>query len=45
MQLVLTPQEASARVVAFFEKLQPAHLDAIGLIYAPDAQFKDPFMR
>lgn len=38
-----TPEEAAARIVAFFEHLQPAHLEAIDLIYAADAHFKDPF--
>lgn len=38
-----SPQESAALVVAFFEHLQPAHLDAIDLIYASDAHFKDPF--
>lgn len=32
-----------ARVVTFFEQLNPAGLDRIGEIYAPDARFKDPF--
>ena len=39
----LTPPDAMARAVAFFEHLQPAHLAALDLIYAPDATFKDPF--
>lgn len=38
-----TPREAAARVVTFFEHLEPAHLDAIDLIYAAGAHFKDPF--
>jgi hypothetical protein len=32
-----------ARAVAFFEHLEPAHLAALDLIYAPNARFKDPF--
>ncbi|MGP1681439.1 MAG: nuclear transport factor 2 family protein [Giesbergeria sp.] len=39
----LAPPEAVTRAVAFFENLQPAHLAALDLIYAPDAEFKDPF--
>ena len=38
-----TPEQASARLVAFYEHLQPAHLDALEHIYAVDAAFKDPF--
>ena len=34
---------ALARVVAFFEGLQPADLDRMATIYAPGACFKDPF--
>ena len=30
-------------VVAFFEKLTPQSLNNLGAIYAPQAQFKDPF--
>lgn len=37
------PQDAAARVVAFFEHLQLADLEAIDRIYAADAVFKDPF--
>ena len=40
---VLTPPDALARAVAFFEHLEPAHLAALDLIYAPNARFKDPF--
>lgn len=32
-----------ARVVAFFEGLQPADLARMDAIYAPGARFKDPF--
>jgi hypothetical protein len=32
-----------ARVVAFFEGLQPADLGRMDAIYAPGARFKDPF--
>ena len=38
-----TPQEAVARVVAFYENLTPAGLAALGTLYAPGARFKDPF--
>ncbi len=30
-------------IVAFFETLSPASLGSIGLVYAADAHFKDPF--
>ena len=30
-------------IAAWFERLQPATLDSIGDIYAPDASFADPF--
>ena len=30
-------------LTAFFETLTPAALDGIGLVYAPQARFKDPF--
>ena len=39
----LSPENAMVRAVAFFEHLEPAHLAALDLIYAPDARFKDPF--
>lgn len=32
-----------ARIVNWFETLEPASLDAIDSIYAPDASFADPF--
>ena len=38
-----TPQAALARLVAFFEHLQPSDLAQLGDIYSHDAQFKDPF--
>lgn len=38
-----TPQAALARLVAFFEHLQPSDLAQLGSIYSHDAQFKDPF--
>ena len=37
------PADAVARIVTFFEQLTPQGVDAIGRIYAPQAQFKDPF--
>jgi ketosteroid isomerase-like protein len=43
MSSALSPPDAMARTVAFFEHLQVPHLDALDLIYAPDARFKDPF--
>lgn len=41
--LRVTPEQATARLVAFFEHLQPADLTALAVIYAADAAFKDPF--
>ena len=38
-----TPEAALARVVHFFEHLQPGDLAQLGDIYCADAQFKDPF--
>lgn len=38
-----TPEEATTRLVAFFEHLQPSHLPTLGQLYAADAAFKDPF--
>jgi ketosteroid isomerase-like protein len=38
-----TPEAAMARVVRFFEQLQPSDVAQIGQIYTDDAQFKDPF--
>jgi len=35
--------DATARIVAFFEQLVPADAERIGELYAPDAQFRDPF--
>ena len=35
--------EAITRVVAYFERLQPSDLANLGLYYASDARFKDPF--
>ena len=32
-----------AEIASWFERLQPAMLDSIGDIYAPDAAFTDPF--
>ncbi len=37
------PQQALARVVAFYETLSPASLARIAEVYAADARFKDPF--
>lgn len=34
---------AAARIVAFFEHLDPADAERIGEYYAPDASFRDPF--
>ncbi|MBP7115536.1 MAG: nuclear transport factor 2 family protein, partial [Polaromonas sp.] len=31
------------RIVDFFENLNPPKVSKLGLIYAPDARFKDPF--
>ena len=36
-------EEAVTRVIAFFEKLSPADVAALGQFYAPEARFKDPF--
>lgn len=38
-----SPQEAAARLVRFFEHLQPSDLPALAQLYATDAAFKDPF--
>ena len=38
-----TPEAAVARVVRFFEQLQPSDVAQIAQIYSDDAQFKDPF--
>ena len=38
-----TPEAAVARVVRFFEHLQPSDVAQIAQIYSDDAQFKDPF--
>ena len=38
-----TPEAAVARVVGFFEHLQPSDVAQIAQIYTDDAQFKDPF--
>jgi len=38
-----TPEAALARVVRFFEHLQPSDVAQIAQIYSDDAQFKDPF--
>ncbi len=43
MPQTLSPSAATARIVAFFEKLAPAHLYGLELIYSADARFKDPF--
>lgn len=34
---------ATARVRAFFESLEPASVDRLDAVYAPDASFGDPF--
>ena len=36
-------EAALARLVTFFEQLQPQDLPRLAEIYAPDARFKDPF--
>ena len=38
-----TAEAALARLVTFFEQLQPQDLPRLADIYAPDARFKDPF--
>lgn len=38
-----TTEEAVTRAIAFFEQLTPAALADMGLIYAPQARFVDPF--
>lgn len=38
-----TPEAALARVVHFFEQLQPSDVTQMAQIYSDDAQFKDPF--
>lgn len=44
MPLSPPPQpDAVQRLVQFFEQLQPQDLARIPELYAPDAQFKDPF--
>lgn len=35
--------EAAARIVQFFEQLEPADLLRLGAVYTEDARFKDPF--
>jgi steroid Delta-isomerase len=40
---VKTADSRAARVVEFFERLQPADLDRLAELYAEDARFKDPF--
>ena len=37
------PDPAVARLIGFFEGLQPADLARLGELYAADARFKDPF--
>lgn len=36
-------EDALTRIVAFFEQLRPADVDALERFYAPQARFKDPF--
>lgn len=36
-------EAAITALTAFYEGLSPFSLDGIGALYAPDAQFKDPF--
>ena len=36
-------RKRSEEIASWFERLQPAMLDSIGDIYAPDATFTDPF--
>ena len=38
-----TPEAALARVVRFFEQLQPSDVAQMAQIYSDGAQFKDPF--
>lgn len=40
-----TTDPRAARVVAFFERLQPSDLDRLASVYTEDAQFRDPFNR
>jgi steroid Delta-isomerase len=40
---VKTADPRAARVVTFFEQLQPADLDRLAALYTEDARFKDPF--
>lgn len=37
------PENTLARLVQFFEHLSPADLPRLGMLYASDARFKDPF--
>ena len=37
------PSDSTARIIAFFETLSPDKLAELGLVYTPDAAFKDPF--
>ena len=37
------PSDPTARIIAFFETLSPDKLAELGLVYTPDAAFKDPF--
>lgn len=39
----LTPRDAAQRLQRFFETLTPESLAQLPALYAPDAQFKDPF--
>ncbi|GAB4042645.1 MAG: nuclear transport factor 2 family protein [Rubrivivax sp.] len=40
-----TDDARAARVVAFFEGLQPADLDRLHEVFTEDARFRDPFNR
>jgi steroid Delta-isomerase len=40
---VKTTDARAQRVVAFFERLQPADIAQLGRLYTDDARFKDPF--
>lgn len=43
MDRPVNPDAAVDRLVALFEGMTPAHVDALDAYYRPDAYFKDPF--
>jgi ketosteroid isomerase-like protein len=43
METPLDAHQVIQQLVTFFEQLQPADLTRLHELYAPDAQFKDPF--